>query len=339
MNFSSLSGFHQKRQDILVIGRTMEQDGRKRHILGMALSDEGELYIIEPRIKPKTPAQKGVRNHRRMLKEHKERADSYLHCSDLAIGGRHFKISGGTGSPLDPENYGIVQLFFDMMSAGWTVPDWLEDVDWDDLMLLTLHIPDAETLPDFTPDIPVSITHRPTPIEHIIEKTVTLQVGKSRVFCFTDSYGEEVQCHINNVVLIDVWQSTEEELNDPGLAERFSPEQLAQAKKQSYNALEQTCPKGMCYIGIEYECSKNYDLTFYSKQYLKSRPEAHAASSCFLMMRLKPDCETGAHGLPLKGCVIQTPVSPDTSKIPAELFLYFERQNEWIETIPPIKRI
>ncbi|NBK00711.1 hypothetical protein D5282_26700, partial [bacterium 1xD8-48] len=36
---------------------------------------------------------------------------------------------------------------------------------------------------------------------------------------------------------------------------------------------------------------------------------------------------------PLKGCVIQTPVPPDTIKIPAELFLYHERVDEWTETI------
>lgn len=158
-------------------------------------------------------------------------------------------------------------------------------------------------------------------------------MGKSRSFSFTDDYGDNVQCHINNVTLIDVWKNTEEELRDPKLAERFSPEQLEQARKQSYDALEQSCPKGMCYIGIEYECSKNYDLVFHSKQYLKSRPETRQGSAHFIMMRLKPDQETGTHGLPLKGCVIQTPVSPDTSKIPAELFLYHERINAWTETI------
>ena len=140
-------------------------------------------------------------------------------------------------------------------------------------------------------------------------------------------------CHINSVALIDVWKNTEEELNDPKLAERFSPEQLKEAAKHSYDALEQCCPKGMCYIGIEYECSKNYDLTFYSKQYLKSRPETHQGSSHFLMMRLKPDQKTGTHELPLKGCAIQTPVPPDTIKIPAELFLYHKRVDEWTETI------
>ncbi len=333
MNFSLLESFHSNWRDILVIGKTVEQEGKKYHIVGMTSSDETKLYIIEPYMELKSRNRKGTYSHRRMLKEQESLQYSYLHCSDLGLGGEHFKIQGGMGSPMNFDAYGMFQLFFDMMSAGWTVPEWLKDMDWDNLMLLTLNIADAEKLPGFSPQMPVTITHRPNSIQHIIEKTVTLNAGKSRSFCFLDSHGDEVFCHINSVALIDVWKNTEEELNDPKLAERFSPEQLKEAAKHSYDALERCCPKGMCYIGIEYECSKNYGLTFYSKQYLKSRPETHQGSSRFLMMRLKPDQETGSHGLPLKGCVIQTPVPPDTTRIPAELFLYYERVDEWIETI------
>ncbi len=335
MNFSILSDCHKEWQDILVIGKTIERDGRKYHILGMTLSDEAKLYIIEPYDKQEPIARKGIRNHRRILKEHEGRSCCYLHCSDFYLGDDRLQTQGGMGWCLEcsSEDYGTIQLFLDMMSAGWTVPEWLKDTDWADLQLVTLNIANMEKLPGYSPDMPISITHSPDSTQHILEKTVTLNVGKSHSFSFTDDCGDNVQCHINNVTLIDMWKNTEEKLSNPKLAERFSPEQLEEARKHSYDALEQCCPKGMCYIGIEYECSKNYDLVFHSKQYLTSRPETHQGSSHFLMMRLKPDQETGTHGLPLKGCVIQTPVSPDTTKIPAELFLFYEKINEWTETI------
>lgn len=290
--------------------------------------------MIEPYMEAKSRNGKGPRNHRRILKELDSHGYGYLHCSELRLGGEQLKILGGTGSPIYFDDYGMIQLFFDMMNAGWTVPKWLKDMDWNDLHLLTLNIADTEKLPRFTPQMPITITHRPNPIRHILEKTVTLNVEKSRSFCFMDHYGDEVFCHINSVTLIDMWKNTEENLNDPKLTEKFSPEQLKEAAKHSYDALKQCCPKGMYYIGIEYECSKNYDLIFYSRQYLKSQSETHQGNSHFLMMRSKPDWETGTHGLPLKGCAIQTPVSPDTAKIPAELFLYHERVAEWTETIP-----
>ncbi len=339
MNFSTLSDCHKQLQDILVIGKTIERDDRKYHILGMTLSDEANLYIIEPYDRLEPINRKGIRNHRRILKEHEGRSCCYLHCSEFYLGDAKLQVQGGTSGSLEYslEDYGTIQLFLDMMSAGWTVPEWLRDTDWTDLQMVTLHIANIEKLPDYSPAMPITITHRPDPTQHILEKNIVLNVGKSRSFSFTDDDGDDVQCHINTITLIDVWKNTEEELSDPKLSERFSPEQLEQlqqVRKKSYETLEQCCPKGMCYIGIEYECSKNYDLVFHSKQYLTSRPEMHQGSSSFLMMRLKPDQETGTHGLPLKGCVIQTPFSPDTTKIPAELFLYYKRINAWTETVP-----
>lgn len=333
MNFSTLSDCHKKWKNILVIGKTIERDGKKYHILGMTLSDEAKLYIIEPYDKREPINRKGIRNYRRRLKEYKGRSCYYLHCSEFCLGSERLQVQGGMGGYLEHSDYGTIQLFLDMISAGWAVPEWLKDTDWADLQLVTLNIANMDKLPDYSPDMPITITHRPDSTQHILEKTVTLNVGKNRSFAFTDGYGDNVQCHINNVTLIDVWKNTEEELLDPKLVERFSPEQLEEARKHSYDALEQCCPKGMCYIGIEYECSKNYDLVFHSKQYLKSRPETRQGSAHFLMMHLKPDQEAGTHGLPLKGCVIQTPVAPDTFKIPAELFLYNERISAWSETI------
>ncbi len=363
MNFSILSDCHKKWQDILVIGKTIERDDKKYHILGMTLSDEAKLYIIEPYVKREPINRKGPRTHRRMLKEHqmqsrsagqltnptpprsagrlmdKKRSCSYLHCSDFYLGEERLQVQGGTSGALEysVDDYGTIQLFSDMMSAGWRVPEWLKGTDWDSLQLVTLNITnsiaDMEKLPHYTPEMPITITHSPDSIGHILEKPVTLHVGKSRSFSFIDDEGDTVWCHVNSVALIDVWKNTEEELKNPKLAERFSPEQLEEMRKHMYDALKQCCPEGMCYIGIEYECSKNYDLVFHSRQYLASRPETHQGSSHFLMMHLKPDQETGSHGLPLKGRAIDTPVPPDTTKIPAELFLYYERIDAWNETL------
>ena len=77
MNFSLLEGFHSKWQDILVIGKTTEWDGKKYHIVGMTLSDEAKLYIIEPYIELESRNRIGIRNHRRMLKEHERRTKNF----------------------------------------------------------------------------------------------------------------------------------------------------------------------------------------------------------------------------------------------------------------------
>lgn len=320
-----------------MIGKTIERDNKKYHIVGMTLSEEAKLYIIEPYTEPENRPRpgKGVKNQRKTQKENDENICCYLHSSEVCLGGEKMQVQGATGNPLkySSDDHGTIQLFFDMMSAGWQIPGWLENEDWDHLQLTEITLAGLEKLPACSPEMPITITHRPAPVKHILEKTVTLRTGKSRSFSFTDSYGDEVWCHINKVSLIDVWRDTEAQLSDPKLAQKIPPEQITQLREHSYKALAQNCPEGMCYVGIEYECSKDLSLTFYTKEYLKSCPKTHQGSSYFLLMRLKPDKKTGTHGLPLKGCVMQTPLPPDTMKIPAELFLYHEKMDAWTETV------
>lgn len=337
MQLSYLEEIPNEWRKLLVIGKTIEKNREKYHIIGMTLGERANLYILEPFSEPDYPRhkQRAHRSHRTRLKEQEERQESYLHCKELRLGDKLLKVEGGDGSPLkySEQDYRTICLFVEMMRAGWVVPDWLREKEWDTLQLVTLHITNLKRLPKYSPKMPITIKHRPDPIRHIVEKTVTLTVGKSRSFHFTDHSGEQVWCHINRVSLIDVWKDMEEQLSNPKYLKKATPEQLREVRKHCYEALEQSVPKGMCYIGIEYECSKDFSLQFYSKEHLRSCPESRSGSASFLMMHLKPDQETGTHGLPLKGNMIQTPVSPDTVRIPAELFLYFERTAERIEQI------
>lgn len=336
MKFSYLEDAHEQWSDVLAIGRTIERDGKKYHMVGMTLRETAELYIIEPYEEQENRhRRKGMRSQRRLLKENEEHEECYLHCSEFCFGTQWLHVQSGSAGPLEHsvQNYRTIQLFLDMMSAGWVVPEWLKEEEWDNLQLVTLEIADLDELPKYSPEMPIIIKHRSDFKRHLLEKTVTLHVGKSRSFSFVDYSGDKVWCYINTVALMDVWKDTEEQFSNPEYIKKVSPEQLKQAKEHCYRALEQSCPKGMCYVGVEYECSKDISLQFYSKEYLKSHPEHHEGSASFLMMRLKPDKELGIHKLPLKGCVIQTPVSPDTVKILAELFLYFEKTEEWEERI------
>lgn len=337
MNFSYLTDAHQTWKKMLVIGKTIKRAGKIYHIIGMTLDDEKNafIYILEPYSERKSPKGNRSRTHRASLKEWDTQEFTYLNCSQFRFGDRLFKTVGGQGGPLrfSLEDYRTIELFFSMIGAGWAVPDWLRDIDWEGLQLVTLRFPNIKRLPNYSPDMPLTITHRTDAVRHIVEKTVTLTVGKKRSFSFTDHNGEEAWCHINKISLIDVWKDTERQLSDPKYIKKVTEGRMQEVKEHTYQALEQSCPKGMCYVGIEYECSKDYQLQFYTKEYLKSRPVAHHGSASFFLMRLKPDQETGIHGLPLKGAVIDSPLSPDTVKIPAELFLYYEKPVTWEEQV------
>ena len=337
MQLSYLEEIPNEWHKLLVIGRTIERDRQKYHIVGMSEGEEVKLHILEPFREPAYSIRKGnsPRNQRKRLKEYERNDPCYLHCSEITFGDKKLKMQGGSGSPLkySEQDYRTITLFIDMMRAGWKVPDWLREKDWDDLQLTTLVISNLKRLPKYLPDMPITIKHRPDSIQHILEKTVSLTVGKNRSISFTDHTGEQVWCHINRVFLIDAWVDTEKQFQNPKYIKKVTPEQLQLAKEHCFKALEQSCPRQMRYIGIEYECSKDYQLQFYTKEYLSSYPKSSSGSASFFIMHLKPDQKTGTHGLPLKGCVMQTPVSPDTVKIPAELFLYYEKVEEWTERV------
>lgn len=126
-------------------------------------------------------------------------------------------------------------------------------------------------------------------------------------------------------MLIDVWEDARKQFGDMKYWERFTEEQLQEPESHYYEALRQNGPKGMCYIGIEYECSRNINLQFYSKDFLDYYPETRNGSAAFLIMQLKPDKKTGTHGLPLKGAVINVPFSPDTTAVLIELLFYMKK--------------
>ena len=77
MGFSEMEAALKTWKEILVIGKNIERDNRRYHILGMTLADcEAKLYIVAPYSPPEGDRRKrkGPRNHRRMLK-----AVSYTH--------------------------------------------------------------------------------------------------------------------------------------------------------------------------------------------------------------------------------------------------------------------
>ena len=111
--------------------------------------------------------------------------------------------------------------------------------------------------------------------------------------------------------------------------ERFPAEELEEIKQQFFEVLAEGCPRGMCYLGIEYECSLEGSLVFYETAFLNREPEEHHGSARMLMMALHPDEERGTHGKKLYGCVVQAPLPPDTKQVEVELFKFLERQAAW----------
>ncbi len=152
--------------------------------------------------------------------------------------------------------------------------------------------------------------------------------GQGFSFSMTDQDGivKNAVCYVNSVTLIDMWAEYDQQFADPEYQkkarEHVSEEQFEDMKQDLYRALEQECPRGMCFFGIEYECECEADLTleFYAAEYLESSPAVHHGGATVYLSTSKPSKEIGDHGLKLRACVIRTPAAPDTKELCVELF-------------------
>ena len=169
-----------------MIGKTIERDTGNYHILGMTSGDETKLYVIEPYAQGAYAHRKrtGARTHRRLEKELPEQAFSYLHCSDFYLGQQRLCVSGGTAQPMGDasQEYGMLQLFFAMLRAGWRIPPWLECADWGNLQLVILEIAQQKELPHYSPEMQITIRHRASYVRHLLEKRLRCRLAKAAPF-------------------------------------------------------------------------------------------------------------------------------------------------------------
>lgn len=364
MNFELFQKLFPRYHEIMVLGKSLEKEGKPYHLIGMTRVDDGAelsvLNVCRPLNSYPAWEEQCELTMRETMKQHEEADDNYfMGIRAFLFNGIEYSVRSASSGCLNP--WGDVEtlgLFTEMQKAGWRVPE--DSVfyrrDWEEIGLTKITI-DLEGK-----ELPVLEDDKITVVKNIgtrnvgIEQPVTLFIeseekepdtvlrqkeekkpGKSDTIIFKKEDGTEAVCYINRVYRMDVWKDQEERFADPDwnkrIREYMSEEKLEDLKRQTREELEQECPRGMYYVGIEYECSEDIALQFYSREYLDSIPKVHEGSATSMIMLLKPDKKTGVHGLKLRGAVIQTPVTGETTELAAELFCYMVTTPEQEEEI------
>ncbi len=333
MNFEALEQLHKQWKKLLVIGRSFTVKGRQCHLLGLAQTEEETLlYLLEPSGPPQPESRRVPKSTNRksiLARLEKEKEHSLVYSlSALQIGEKVLRVEGSTSGNLGNEHHveASIQVFLDMLSAGWQVPEWLKTKNWSELNLMEARLKPIRRLPACSQDTPVALCFGPEPVGHRVKKSLTLTVGKPCGFRFTADNGQTAACYITEVELADPWEQAEERFNDPRFVQNFSPEQLEAAKSSFFSQLAKSFPRGTRCLSLEYECDQPLDLHFFTKEYLRAPVVPSSGSIAFFG---KPSSPRGAHGLPLRRFVFEEAVSPDCTKIPAELLLYYEMIPEW----------
>lgn len=300
---------------------------------------------------------------------HKEnlRGHDTLRIKALELEGQHYHVDSATGTGLGDEcNIEEQVLLLYMLQQGVKLGE-LEQVPFDRLMMSTYELTeeqesddirtdnhkddaknmstcaDVSRLPDrlnekdkptkptastATPPLTLELSARHVPIP--IHKRFHLKTGeytKPRVLHVT---GEaEAAVYIHGITFYDIWEESKTRFEDERYKERFSAEQIEQMKKTYMESLPKMCPKGCVLPVIEYECDKDYQMQFYTTEYLKREPE-HSSSAVFMMMR--PEKKIGPMGYRNQACLLEAVEKGFEGDIAVELFACYKKIPEKLIT-------
>lgn len=240
----------------------------------------------------------------------------------VRIGDLELTPNGSSGSVCGPRRWDRIALFTQFLLSGWN-PAGIDTGDIDVMFLMELTFEGTyDAIPAFNMGAPLHFSMGRDSMSHLVELPVTLTIGgeyPDKLYFTDKGGGERKWMQINRVTLCDMWAEMEKTLDDPKVKDQLSPEELERSKLEFEKHFSEICPKGMCFVVIEYECEEDLSLQFYSKRWLDAEPVHTGGVMGFLM---SPDEPTGKLGLKLNAAVIPEPIAPDAASVEAELFRY-----------------
>ena len=248
-------------------------------------------------------------------------------------------MAGASSGPLKNSDYGEAYfMFLRMMEAGWSLSEYspFYDMDWDLFVVTNIELQgEFDKLPEWTEDMEALVYTEQE--GGLIEQTVRLERGAEAELEFLMADGRTAHCYLNKIFIFDMWEEQEKKFADSEYRARIlkhiSEEEFEEMKRNCFATLEEQGLKGQCYLALYYECDQDLNLVFYDKEYLDTVPEPREGSCSSMAIMMRPEQKTGIHGFPLKGAVIQKPVSKDTVSIEAELFSYTKKIEQVVEQL------
>ena len=256
---------------------------------------------------------------------------------------------------------GGMMLLMQLTLAGWQLPQGhpFQKEDWEHIELIrSQFFCPSGRIPEFGPGRmritwragirrypvgqPVSLTlqqsYDETNKENKEKEELRQSASPQIVFHIPDQNGtmQEGICYIHKARLVDVRAENDQQRADPEyrkrMLEHLSEEEFAASMREIDEIMDQFCPRGMYFIAVEYECTLDLQLKFYTKEYLDAQPDM-SGKAVSMMWRMDGEDQTGPHGYRLRTGLIQEPVPADLTGLEAELFEAYEQVPEYEEEL------
>lgn len=337
MNFRDLTELNEGHQfeELKVIGKDAVMGGKQVHLIAMVRTKtETTLYVMW---KAQAEAGEDVQQeqtNRRLFKDYVK--DDFALPKKLEVDGRVLRSKTAWTGCLQERDLDSLLTLAKFMEAGWSLPQSHElmETDWKQIeMMCCVLQPTSEPLPDWE-NADVQVTWYERLKAHYIEMPVKLvfdhekkeaSCEKELLFKVRQDDGtlKEAACYINRIRMDDLWEKEEERYNDPEyrrqMLEEMTEEEYEKMSQVSYESLMQVCPRGMYVPVIEYECTMDLNLQFYTSELLDSAP-SYSETGANILFGVQTEEKVGEHGMPVKRALIQQPVGVDTKELQIELF-------------------
>ena len=286
--------------------------------------------ISEEELEHRQRIYKEPRTNREELKQNLEEPER-IRIGKATIGGCSFAVASASESCLgEPWNVEDQLHFLYMLGQGLRLGT-LEEVPLERLLIVNYELSAEE--PELakrifqSPDSPeITLQLSPRHIAIPLQKRMRLKTGeyaRPKVVHLTGEAGCTV--YIHGISFFDAWEDARTRFEDPRYTENFTEEQIAQFRQELMDILPGICPQGYVLPLIEYECDRDYQMQFYSSEYLRCAPK-HESVSAFFMMHA--DKDTGPMGYRARVCQLEAVPAGFAGDLPVELFACYKMEAE-----------
>lgn len=316
-----------KDKDCIVLGFCSQGDENK---LWMIVHDEKACYRDNSEDLDFMCDEEMILSNREQMKQ---RIDDSIHFSinEIEIQGKKINFCSSTAYCLSDNGYEPYMMLQHFAQRGLLL-DEFDEYNVHELFIYSFNQQENEEFPkpDLSRELDIKLHVSYNPKEILSQKSISLDFGDdiNEKYTFYDEEDKkECVFYINKLIHYDIWEDANkhfdsEDMKNAIKASGINNEELEVMKKDYFDFVEQSCPKGMDLAMIEYETEDDIQLNFYTREFLDAKPEYKNKSGIFLF---SPDIKTGPHGFRNRMTMLKTVKKDFNEKMDFELFSWYKK--------------
>lgn len=336
MSISSIKSEILLPQKEFIIGRSFEIKGEKAFIVSITEQDgKIKLWVFmqfhnsHGAVSPAL----GYATQRDEITKLSQRVTGPSHFSKITIQDITLPVSGSTVGVIENNHMNYMKLQHFIEARVDLSP--IEEISFEELALGEFCIQENHPFPEIDGEKALSISLCiPEGFQQVMitpSLRFTLDIGEhpaDKIYSFYDPEEKrDIEFYIDSVICRDIYEDTEQRFKDEAILKIWRENGLdnaaiAQMQEHNLEALEPICPRGHDLLIIQYETPMDIQLSFYTTEFLESKPKHSNSSSSMLLLSGNED---SIHGHRVRNCTLASIPKDFRGPVEVELISWYRR--------------